>query len=146
VRRGYDGAVVDAFIVVPPLVAVAWYFLLSGRFDEAAVAVVWLVLAVALRPAVWFWAARRERVSPAQARAYEERERYAANTSFAAMVVLLLMTIDIVPLPGGPYWTSQPRASFAMVPVVVYLYWLAQRATIPDEVACGWRRLLGKEG
>jgi hypothetical protein len=146
-RKGLDSAVIDAFIIVPPVAAVLWLLLLSGRFDEAAAAILWVLFFFALRPVVWLWASERERIGKPRVEAYRERQRNATNTAFAASVLIGLAALDVVKLPGGPYWTNQPRASFGLVAVVVYLAWLAQKANIPAEVSAGYGRLFGrKEG
>jgi hypothetical protein len=142
--RGFDGGVLDAFIIVPPVVALAWLLLLSGRFVVPAMVVVWVLMAFATRPVIWLWAAQRPGVPEGRAEAYRERQRYTTNTSFVAAALVGLAALDVVPLPGAPYWTDQPRASFALAVVAVYLLWLAMGADIPREVAEGWRGLFGK--
>ncbi|HEY3317453.1 MAG TPA: hypothetical protein VGK50_03410 [Coriobacteriia bacterium] len=144
-RRRLDQAAIDVFIIAPPLAAVAWLILLSGRFDELATAILWVLFFIAVRPLIWLWAASRDSVGPGRAAAYRERQRHSVNTAFAASVLIGLAAFDVLPLPGGPYWTSQPRASFALVPVVVYLVWLAFQADIPAEVSSGYKRLFGRE-
>ncbi len=146
-RRGLDQGVVATFIFAPPVAAVLWLLFLSGRFDDVAAAVLWVLFLLALRPLVWHWAASRDRLSPERATAYRERERHSVNTAFAAAVLVGLAAFDVLRLPGAPYWTDQPRASFALVPVLAYLLWLALHADIPAEVSAGYRRLFGaKEG
>lgn len=137
-RRGVDTGVIDAFILAPPVAALAWLLLLSGRFDERAMAVVWVLAALALRPLVWFWAASRKGVPAGRAAAYHEREHYTANTSFVAAAILGLAALDVVRLPGGPYWTHQPYAWIALGVVVLYLVWLSSGTDIPAEVSAAW--------
>lgn len=146
-KNGLDQRVIDAFIFVPPVATVAWLLLLSGRFNELAAAILWPMFFFAIRPLIWHWAASRDNVSPERAEAYRERERNATNTSFLVTALIGLTAYDVLPLPGNPYWTDQPRASFAMVPIVVYMFWLAMHGDIPAEVRGGYRRLFGrKEG
>jgi hypothetical protein len=139
-----DSGVIDAFVIVPPLVAVAWLLLLSGRFDEAAAAVLWVMFGFALRPVIWFWAAQRPDMEAARVDAYRERRHNSTNTAFIATALIGLAALDVVRLPGAPYWIDQPRASFALAAVAVYLTWLAFASDIPVEVAAGWRGMLGK--
>jgi hypothetical protein len=139
-----DSFLLDAFVVAPPIVAVGWVYLLTGTFSEALVAVVWVILVFALRPLIWWVASDRESLPKERAALYRERERNAVNTAFAATVVLGLGALDVVRFPGAPYWTNQPRASFALVAVVVYLVWLSRSASIPAEVRDGWVALLGR--
>lgn len=143
-RTGIDEGVVDAFVLMPPFAAIAWSYLLSGRFDEGAVAICWAVMVVALRPVVWGWAARRASVSAARASLLRERQLASVNTSVAATVMLALAALDILPLPGGPFWSGQPRASLALAAVVVYLVWLSMKASLVVEIGAGWRRLLSR--
>ena len=140
--RGFDAAVLDAFIVAPAVVSLGWLLLLSGGFDERAMAVVWLLAALALRPLVWRWASSRQGTPERRAGAYHERERYAANTSFAAAAVMGLGALDVFRLPGGPYWQHQPGGWMALSFVALYLVWLSSRTDIPREVSAGWGGLL----
>lgn len=143
--RRIDMGVIDVFIFVPPVAAVAWLLLLSGAFNEGAGVVLWALFFLALRPLIWLWASQRDGIEPRRKRAYAERQRYSTNTSFAFAAIIGLVAFDVLGIPGGPFWANQPRASFAMVPVVVYLTWLAFRADIPAEVAWGYRRLFGRK-
>jgi hypothetical protein len=142
----FDHAPLDAFIIVPPVAAVVWLLLLSGRFDEGAAAILWVLFLFAVRPLIWLWAAERNGLDAGRAALYRERQRNSTNTAFAATVLIGLAALDVLKLPGGPYWKQQPRASFALVAVVIYLVWLAQSADIPGEVASGYRRLFGRKG
>lgn len=142
--HGFDGGLLAAFVFAPVLAAAGWLYLLAGREPLPTLLAVWVLMFVAVRPVVWDWGASRDGLPERRAAVYRERQAHSANTAFIAAAMIGLATLDVIKLPGAPYWTDQPRASFALGAVAIYLIWLAQKASIPAEVGAGWRRLLGR--
>lgn len=143
VVEGLDRPLVAALVGVPLVVGPAIAFALTLGFDPILYVVVTGLTAIATRPVIWH--VRAFRLEDRRAAVYRARRDATANTSFIAALLICLAIYDILPLPGAPFWTTQqPRASFTLLSIIVYLVWTAQYARIPVEVRDGWKRLLGR--
>lgn len=141
--EGRDRAIVIAFVSAPLVIGPVMAFVLSGRFEPVTFVAFTVLVAVMLRSAIWHL--RAMTIAQPRAALYLERRDATSNTSFIAGLLIGLAIYDILPLPAGPFWSAQqPRASFTLLAVIVYLVWAAQYARIPVEVRDGWRRLLGR--
>ena len=143
VIQGTDRGIAVAFVAVPLIAGPAIAFALTLDFDIVIYAVITVLVAIMVRAAIWH--IRSLGLADPRATIYRERRDATVNTSFLAGLIIGLIIYDIVPLPGPPIWTTQqPRASFTLLTIIVYLVWASQYARIPAEVRGGWKRLLGR--
>lgn len=143
VVEGLDRPLIAAFVLVPMVVGPAIAFALTMGFDPVTYVTITALVSVMTRSAIWHL--RASGLAEPRATLYRERRDASANMSFLGGIVIGLAIYDIVPLPSGPLWTAQqPRASFTLLAIIVYLVWASQYARIPVEVRDGWKRLLGR--
>jgi len=142
VVEGPDRVIAAAFVAVPLVLGPIIAFVLTLGFNVVTYAAITVLTAGMVRSVIWH--ARGMGLAGARAELYRERRDATAGTSFFSGFMICLVIYDILPLPGGPFWTDQqPRAWVMLLSIIVYLVWAAQYARIPVEVRDGWKRLLG---
>jgi len=143
VLEGPDRVLLTAFIAVPLVLGPLMAYILSLGANAVTYVAFTVLTAAMVRSAIWHL--RAMTVAEPRATLYRARRDATANTSFLAGLLIGFAIYDIMPLPAGPFWSAQqPRASFTLLAVIVYLVWAAQYARIPAEVRDGWKRLLGR--